>query len=99
MTAKQVTMLASAIGGMSLALGGAAGTWAGGERVQNEVDGLKAKVHRLQQNQKVLDLQMRLAAQEAEWANDKLDKLLSAQNIDRPPRPPLPTSELDTVLR
>lgn len=94
MTNKQIGMLITAISSLSMALGGAAGTWAAGERVQTEVSTLKARVKTIESNQRIVDLQQRQTQQQAEWANEKLDRILSSQGIEPPRKPPLPSSEL-----
>ena len=84
-----ITLVAVALAG-----GGGAGTLAASGQVQSEMKDLDSRLDKVELNQKILDLQQRQTNQTSEWNSEKLDKLLRSQDIDVPPKPPLPKSEI-----
>ena len=80
----------------ALAVGGGGGAFTASAQVENEMKDMDNRIDRIESNQRILDYQGRQTAQAVEWSGDKLDRLLDKENIDKPPKPALPKSELAT---
>jgi len=83
------------VGLVALTLGGGAGSLSASAQVKAEMREMDDRIDRVESNQKLIDYQVREAQQEAEHNGLKLDRLLTKEGIEKPPKPSLPESEID----